>query len=219
MKNLKLKVEALFAMFNTNELRQRIIITAAIFIGLHAAWDLFIYQPQVQRLTTIESAISQDRRAITELRNKIDQSASKSSNHDTQQIATFEQQIEQLDSQIKSASSELIAPNQMPEVLRQLLTKNTNLRVTALTTEPAEIVSKNNPGKETETPENPVYKHSMSLSFEGDYLNTLAYIHSVEKMGWRIFWDSVHIDSTDYPRTRVSISLYTLSLDEGWIGV
>lgn len=47
----------------------------------------------------------------------------------------------------------------------------------------------------------------MRLDFEGDYLSTLDYIQTVEKLGWRIFWDSVHIDSSNYPQTQVSVSL------------
>ena len=59
----------------------------------------------------------------------------------------------------------------------------------------------------------------MTINFEGDYLSTLDYIRSVEQLGWRVFWEGVRIDSSDYPRSRVTVSLYTLSLDEGWIGV
>ena len=107
----------------------------------------------------------------------------------------------------------------MPDVLQQLLTKNKKLKLTHLDSEPAELLNNNTEEADSDAPVTPVYRHALTLQFEGDYLSTLDYILAIEQLDWRIFWDSVRILSGDYPHTRVSVSLYTLSLDEGWIGV
>lgn len=210
----------LFRAFNASALRQRAMIALAIFVAIHAGWDMLFYQPQLDQIDSISLTIEGHRETITKLvaiMQKIDD-ASKPDEQD-RQIVSLKKQIEQLEVQIELASGELITPEQMPDVLEQLLTKNTKLKVTRLSTEPAIRVNKTAEQLGSEIPVTPIYKHTMTLHFEGDYLSALAYIQAIEKLDWTIFWDTVRIDSSDYPRTQVTISLYTLSLDEGWIGV
>ena len=210
----------LFKAFDNSSQRQRVIVAVAIFIAIHAAWDKFYYQPQLEKIDKIKMVIN-DRQTTIAKFNEVLQKANIASNSDAQnlQIARLEHQIDQLDSQIETISSELITPDQMPDVLQQLLTKNNRLKLTHLSTEPATLLHNNTEDADSDAPLTPVYRHALTLQFEGDYLSTLKYILAIEQLDWRIFWDSVRIDSSEYPHTRVSVSLYTLSLDEGWIGV
>ncbi len=210
----------IFKAFDASGLRQRILVAAAILVFVHAAWDVLLYQPQLRQLDTIGSAIDSHRTAIAAFGKTIQKiNIVTSQDKPNTQITTLNTQIRQLDAQIEMILSELITPDQMSDVLRELLTKNTSLKLTQLDTEAAKLVNKSVPEGDTGSSAEPIYKHAMTLQFEGDYLSALSYIQAVEQLGWRIFWDSVHIDGSDYPRTRISVSLYTLSLDEGWIGV
>lgn len=71
--------------------------------------------------------------------------------------------------------------------------------------------------KRTQQPE--IFKHGVRIVFEGDYFKTLAYLRALEAMPWRLYWDNVEYFVTDYPKARVAITVHTLSLHEGWIGV
>jgi len=71
--------------------------------------------------------------------------------------------------------------------------------------------------KRTQRPE--IYKHGMRIVFEGDYFKTLKYLQALETMPWRLYWDNVEYHVTEYPKASVAITVHTLSLDEGWIGV
>lgn len=218
MKYSNKKVVALSSAFNNSGLRQRMLITAAILIALHSIWDVLIYQPQLQELERTEVSLESDRLAIEQHRLGNLALDSIQVRQSIDEIAEIKQQIAELERKIKRATNELIAPEQMPGVLHELLSNSGKLKVTSLHTEPAEIVDFESDAV-WDINQQPVYKHRLTLGLEGNYLNTLAYIRAVETMQWRIFWDAVKIDSSDYPRSRVSISLYTLSLDEGWIGV
>lgn len=219
MKSLQQTTIGLAQAFNASSIRQRIIVTAALFIATHAIWDTLIHQPQVDKLAAIELSLQREKEQISQRRNQRVTIDTTRIDRNMEEAAAIKQQIAQLDRQINQASSELIAPDQMPEVLHELFTTNGKLKVTSLSTTPAEIVDLESTLENGTKSESPVYRHSVTLGFEGDYLSTLAYIRDVEKLGWRIFWDSVRIDSSDYPVSRVSISVYTLSLEEGWIGV
>jgi len=63
------------------------------------------------------------------------------------------------------------------------------------------------------------YKHGLTITLEGDYLSALAYMRELESLEWGFFWETVEYEVTEYPRGRVAITLYTMSLGKEWIGV
>ena len=64
-----------------------------------------------------------------------------------------------------------------------------------------------------------LYRHGMTVIFEGGYLAALSYLSALENASWKLFWDAVEVEVKDYPVTRVSITVFSLSTDEAWIGV
>jgi MSHA biogenesis protein MshJ len=59
----------------------------------------------------------------------------------------------------------------------------------------------------------------MQLVLEGTYLDCLKYLEAVERLPWQLYWGSLQLETQRHPRTRISIELHTLSLEEEWIGV
>jgi MSHA biogenesis protein MshJ len=64
-----------------------------------------------------------------------------------------------------------------------------------------------------------LYRHGVRLVFEGDYLTTMAFLESLEQKSWRFFWQSLQYDVEQYPKARVTLTLYTLSPERAWLGV
>ena len=71
------------------------------------------------------------------------------------------------------------------------------------------------------TPKRPqaAYRHGIRIRFAGSYLATLQYLRALEALPWGFFWDRVELETRDFPRVEGSIVVYTVSLEEGWIGV
>ena len=64
-----------------------------------------------------------------------------------------------------------------------------------------------------------VYRHGVEIVFRGSYLATLDYLQSLQSLPWDFYWDGVQLQVEDYPKAQVRITVYTLSLKRGWIGV
>jgi len=47
----------------------------------------------------------------------------------------------------------------------------------------------------------------------------LEYQARLEKLPWRMFFARTNVNSVDYPRVLMTITLYTLSLEEAWLVV
>ena len=64
-----------------------------------------------------------------------------------------------------------------------------------------------------------LYRHGLRIEFEGGYLQTLAYLHALESLDSRFLWRALEFDMQRYPLARVSMTVYSLSLDDAWIGI
>ena len=63
------------------------------------------------------------------------------------------------------------------------------------------------------------YRHGLRIEFQGDYLTTLNYLRRLENLKWGFFWDNFEFKVNDYPDSTVAIEIFTLSLQQEWIGV
>ena len=64
-----------------------------------------------------------------------------------------------------------------------------------------------------------LYRHGLRVEFFGGYLETIAYLRALESLQSRFLWEALAFDVEQYPRSRVAITVYSLSLDDAWIGI
>ncbi len=233
MNNLLKTIPALAQRFNERNQRERLIILVATVILLYTAWDYLLYQPLTTQLQQTESAFAtqkDDRLKTQSVVSKLQVSQSA----DT--IKKLKQEIHQLENQVASASESIelfstsfIASNEMVDVLKNLLTKETGLTLLKLENTPIEA---NNPATEktpdeqqAKHPDNDdpkalkTYKHTFVMELHGNYLNALNYLQAIENLPWRIAFDSVTYSNQPSTPGLIRIQLHTISLSEGWVRV
>jgi MSHA biogenesis protein MshJ len=64
-----------------------------------------------------------------------------------------------------------------------------------------------------------LYRHGVQVVLQGSYLDMVAYMESLERMPSQLFWGKAKLDAEDYPAARLTLTLYTLSLDTKWISL
>jgi MSHA biogenesis protein MshJ len=64
-----------------------------------------------------------------------------------------------------------------------------------------------------------VYKHGVVLHLRGDYFRVLALIKSLENLSWKFYWESLDYKVIDYPNAEIELRVFTLSSEEGLLGV
>ncbi len=131
-------------------------------------------------------------------------------------LAEHQAQLAAVESRLQEAVAGVIEPRQMARALEEVLVRHqdlTLLRVENLGAEPLLEAAAEGAGAAG------VYRHSLRLEFEGEYVATVAYLHALKSLPWSFYWDGIEIAVLDYPRARIAIRVHTLSLNEGWIGV
>jgi MSHA biogenesis protein MshJ len=64
-----------------------------------------------------------------------------------------------------------------------------------------------------------LYRHGVQLVVEGGYQDMVDYLQALEHMPTRLFWGGASLDAQKYPKARLTLTLYTLSLDQKWIAL
>jgi MSHA biogenesis protein MshJ len=62
-----------------------------------------------------------------------------------------------------------------------------------------------------------LYRHGVELTLRGNYLDMVDYMHALETLPTQLFWGKAQLDAEDYPNVRLTLTLYTLSLDPKWM--
>ena len=233
MNNLLKKFPLLAQRFNERNQRERLIILVATVILLYTAWDYLFFQPLSKQLEQTESAFDTQK----DERSKTQTVISKLQvNRAGDTVKKLKQEIHQLEKQVASAtesielfSTSFIASNEMVDVLKNLLTKETGLTLLTLKNIPIQANSltakqipaeqqSNNP--QSDDPEAlKTYKHTFVMELNGSYLNTLNYLQAIEELPWRISLDSVTYSNQPSTPGLIRIQLHTISLSEGWVRV
>lgn len=118
--------------------------------------------------------------------------------------------------------SGLVAPQQMPVLLEDILRRNHSLRLVALQTLPMENLATPMEvagSKLTTAPEMAVFKHGVEITVEGSYMDLLNYLTAMESSPWRMFWGKAQLTVDTYPKSTLILRLHTLSLDKAWLTI
>ena len=67
--------------------------------------------------------------------------------------------------------------------------------------------------------ETDAYRHGLRIELEGSFADTLAYLQQLEALPWDFYWDRLEIIAGEYPKNRISIEVYTISIGRLWLGV
>jgi MSHA biogenesis protein MshJ len=141
-------------------------------------------------------------------------------------VEDLRRQLGAFDSELRSVQQGLVPPNRMVKVLEDMLSRDANVRLVKLRTLPVTALTETagapvegSAAKSTGATKNLVYKHGIEVTVESNYLDLLAYQTRLEKLPWRMFFARTSVNAVDYPKVLMTITLYTLSLEEAWLVV
>lgn len=64
-----------------------------------------------------------------------------------------------------------------------------------------------------------IYRHGVELTVAGTYLDMLHYMAQLEAMPWQLYWGKANLQVETWPQARLTLTLFTLSLDKKWINL
>lgn len=62
-----------------------------------------------------------------------------------------------------------------------------------------------------------LYRHGVEMVLQGSYLDMVAYMEALERLPVQLFWGKAQLEAGSYPVAKLTLTLYTLSLDDKWM--
>lgn len=140
-----------------------------------------------------------------------------------------------LQRQISLLTQALVAPKQMISLLENVLTQDKQLKLISLNNLPeqgmnmgevnheerSENISKeiSRENVSVNKPDHLIYQHAFEIELEATYDSSIAYLKRLDELPWQLFWQTLEYESTQYPKGRLKIRIYTLSMSKAVLGV
>jgi MSHA biogenesis protein MshJ len=218
---------------------------AMVFLAVVAAILFLIYtvsiEPLLAKQKLLQTQIKQQQNQIAGIDTEI---AFKAQGFTVDPDASVREQLKKVREEIDSASAGLmavqkglVAPDKIAPLLEHLLRGNGKLRLMSMKTLPVtgmneaalpaqEAMAKPLPAATPAgTPPPPpapkprelLYRHGVEIVLQGSYLDMVNYMDALESLPVQLFWGKARLDAQQYPNSRLTLTLYTLSLDPKWM--
>jgi MSHA biogenesis protein MshJ len=223
--------------------REQWLAAAVALLLSSMAWLAFGHEPLAQRLKQLEGEQRSAEMRRLEARVTLAELQARAAVDPDQALrqalraaqALRDHQLEGLDRE----TAALIDPQRMQQVLQDLLQRRPGLRLLALESfsaplelpvplpaadgRPAAV----NGAADSAAPAPPVlYRHGIRLTLEGSYFELRDYLQGIEAQslaagGRRLFWERLdyRVGEAGPGQAKITLELYTLSREAGWIGV
>ena len=237
---MKERWQALVEKFNGMIFRERLLITLTVLTAIFVFWDFVFHQPTYKKHTNLKARMEAASKNIETLSAEekvfVNALGSDPNAARKREIIRLEHQLSELDKELEALSVGLIQADKLPQILHDVLYSSGSLKLIGMKTRPVEKLSfaepvtaeeqirksrKDDIEVEVETNEKmvSVYKHAVTISLEGSYFNVMNYLAELEKLPWKIYWEFLDYRVDKYPKAIVMLQVYTLSTEQGVLGV
>jgi MSHA biogenesis protein MshJ len=231
-------VVALARRFDRLSLRERLLVMAATLVVIVGLFNVLV----LRQLDARKQSLSEQ---LTEIVSQINDSAvalstgggSDSTTGVLERTRALTVRLARATASLRSGAAGLVPPERMTQVIHDVLSRQRGLTLISLRSlPPYSLTGRPSGGSDTagstaaDSTANPVpgaeasassvqgpYVHSVELVIQGRYLDVLAYLQALEGLQWHFYWQSLELDATHYPVSRVTVKLGTVSMSPEWI--
>lgn len=220
-------------------LRERALIFAAAGFVVISLINAMLLDPLMAEQKVLSAQVIQQQEKMKELQAAIQTLLQARRDNENSPLRTrtaqLKQQLQDMDGYMQNRRSRLVEPDKMADLLKQVLGKNGGLQLVALKTLPVSLLIENpqaangagqsavtanaNDGQKQPDAKNQIFKHGVQISVRGGYAELLRYVSALEKMPAQMYWGEASLNVEQYPYSVLTLTLYTLSMDETWLTV
>lgn len=208
--------------------RERQLVAVALVLGPLLIGNALFLDPQRARINGVENTIATESVSAAQLQAEaanlqqqlsIDPDAGRKA-----ELAALNGERDKLDERLRQLGSALVRPDEMNGLLEGLLARNPGLRLLSLKTlAPQSVLQGDAAAKEGEAKlaerTFDLYRHGVEIRLEGNYGLLQAYLAQLEKLPQHLLWGQLSYSVIDYPRSEMTLTVYTLSPDRTWLAL
>lgn len=216
---MKTRMLEMVSRFDQLPVRTRLLLTCTVVFVLVLMLDSLWFAGNFEESKKLQAQIKQLDKNIADLTNSQDQLnaaiSDQRNNPMLSQLKQINQQIAESKKLLKERTINLVYPEAMAKVLKEIINRSNKLKLVSLIKQPAQILFEQD---DAEPQSVQMYRHPLELSFEGNYTDTQAFIKQLEDMPQKVNFERFVFEVDKYPKSKVTLIVSTLSLNRKWIG-
>jgi MSHA biogenesis protein MshJ len=199
--------------------REQLLILGSGVILIVVVGYLLVIEPIALDRTRLEQNLAAQHRQLGSLQTQSDLLNEELANDPDQRLAhtllALQQKNSDLDLHLQQSTANLVPAKQMPALLAELLSHNSNVKLVALKSiAPTAVLSTVKDASDIN-----LYRHGVKLTLEGNYFDIQQYLQKIETLTWQFYWKKFDYKVAAYPKAVVEMELYTLSTNQAFIGI
>lgn len=207
---------------------QLLIVAAALAVTFALTMTVWV-DPAGKRAAALRTQIAGQRKDLDALQAQIADIKARLVDPDAanrQALVELQQRLKALDGQIGTLDDKLVPPAKMGRVLQTMLAHHRGLSLVSLRSlapEPllAPPEDKKNAAEKSAVvvrQEN-LWRHGLEIRIAGGYGDLLGYVAELERAPQRLLWGGMALKVTAWPRSELTLTVYTLSRERDWLAV
>ncbi len=225
--------------FDAGARRERILLIGAAMAVAAMAGDWLWLSPAFEHWQAARRRAALAHETLQTLNSEVAQRVAASMALDAQvqrDVAQWREKVRAGDAELRAVGTSLITASEMLPVLEHMLAQSGGLHLRSMQSLPrVELTASPNEASaaaaaataaasapaNAAVPANApaLYRHGVELTVEGGYADLLAYLEALETMPQRVLWGGVQLKVAEYPKAVLTLRLYTLSMDRGWLEI
>ena len=234
---MKQRWQVLAARIDALSQRERVMVFVAVLALLALAAQFIVLGPLQRKQDALRTQLAQQKTAIAstnaEIVRTLEQARLDPDAPLRARLQAVRGETERLSSDLRAMQRGLVPPERIAPLLESILRANGRLKLVAVRTLPVDPLSSivdagekakgmtagTLAGAAPRAVKGPelLYRHGVELTARGSYLDMVDYMAALEALPTQLFWGRAQLDVEEYPTVRLTLTLYTLSLDEKWM--
>lgn len=212
----------LSVLFLKSSLREQVLIWLSGWVVIGLLAYTFLLEANLEQSIKLKRDISLAESKQVDLKQQVVEIQGHFKNDPNQEIRQriedLNKEITLIDSKLQEKISNLVPANQMASMLESVLAESGGIKLIELSSiAPTPIfLSKQDDDKQAQAD---LYRHGVSLMLEGSYFDIQSYLKKLESLQWKFYWKKFDYNVDTYPKGKIELEIYTLSISKAFIGV
>jgi MSHA biogenesis protein MshJ len=209
--------------------RERVMAFCGVLASLVFVANLTVLAPLQRKQEMLRAQVAQQQNDIdganADIVRKLEQAQADPDAPAQMRLAAVRGETERLSNELRAMQRGLVPPERIAPLLEAILRANGRLKLVSVRTLPVDPLSSLGDKKEqgasaAAAPAKAhelLFRHGVELTVRGSYLDMVDYMTALESLPTQLFWGKAQLEVEQYPSARLTLTLYTLSLDEKWM--
>lgn len=210
--------------FSARERREQLLLALAVLLVIWLSFLHFSISPAQQRVEQKQTQVQRSAAELSMLNQEMGQLQTLLQQDPNAQLRQRESELRERQLRVEermNRSARLMTPEVSVGWLQALLDESENIQIThfdTLQAEPVLAISESEDSGDRRGSMN-LYQHHVELTLVGEYHAIRDYVERIQDLPYNYYWKTLNYQVEDYPRARVTITLYALSTSKEFIGV